>query len=300
MALRQESNVLAAEPLHALLERRAVAPAEGAAIHLALPGERPPAEFDPRDSPLLQAIEREIIPRLLFAYRTDARSPAPCAESRQPPSREELAEFAILAARSELAEVLAYVERLGRQGLSLEAILLHVIGPAARALGEQWQDDLLSFTEVTAGLGMLQQVVHTLSPSFAPKLPHRGLVVLMAAPGEQHTLGLLLTGEFLRRAGWGVYICPVLSEGELLEIVSSQRLALLGITVSNDHLLKPLQALLAKVRRASLDPELLIMLGGALDLSAFAACNKVQLCASDPREVVLYLEQHATLRGYKN
>ncbi|MFO0580397.1 MAG: hypothetical protein U1A78_41020 [Polyangia bacterium] len=300
MALRQESNVLAAEHIRAVLEGRPVSPAEGAAIHLSLPGERPSAELDPRGSPLLQAIEREIIPRLLFTYRAEARSPAPCADSRPPPSRDELAEFAALAAKSELAEVLGYVERLGRQGLSLEALLLHLIGPTARALGEQWQDDRLSFTEVTAGLGMLQQVVHTLSPSFAPKLPNRGLVVLMAAPGEQHTLGLLLVGEFLRRAGWGVHTCPVLSEGELLEIVSSQRLALLGITVSNDHLLKPLAALLTKVRRVSVDPELLIMLGGALDLSEFAASNRVQLCTSDPREVVLYLEQHATLRGYRN
>lgn len=300
MALRQESNGLAAECIYAVLEGGAVGSAECAAVHLSLPCERPPTELVPRDSALLQTIEQEIIPRLLFTHRTDAHSPAPCADSRPPPSREELAEFAALAVHSELADVLLYVERLGRQGLSLESLLLHLIGPAARALGEQWQDDLLSFTEVTAGLGTLQQVVHALSPSFAPTPPHRGLVVLTAAPGEQHTLGLLLIGEFLRRAGWGVHTCPVLTEGELLALVSSQRLALLGITVSNDHLLKPLAALLARVRRASLDPELPILLGGALDLSDFAASNRVEQCASDPCEVVRYLERHATLRGRRN
>ena len=44
---------------------------------------------------------------------------------------------------------------MNRQGLSLEVVMLDLVAPAARLLGEQWKEDLRGFTEVSAGLGML-------------------------------------------------------------------------------------------------------------------------------------------------
>lgn len=255
-------------------------------------------ELDNR-SELLATIEAELIPRLMLAHRADPFSHALCADSRLPPTTAEVFEFARIAACHDLPSALSFVEALCRQGLALEAVLLELVAPAARLLGEQWQADLRSFTEVCAGLGTLQQVVHILGPSFAPALPHRGLVLLVAAPGEQHTLGLYLVGEFLRRAGWGVQVTPVMSEPELLERVASERVKLLGISVSNDQLLKPLARLIAAVREASCNPALTVMLGGSLELADYAAINGAVLCAADPREAVRWLEMHANLRGYR-
>jgi methanogenic corrinoid protein MtbC1 len=236
----------------------------------------------------------------MMAHRTDPLSTGRCAETRLPPTADEVFEFARIAACHDLTGALGSVEVLCRQGLSLEQILLDLVAPAARLLGEQWQDDLRSFTEVSAGLGTLQQVVHILGPSFAPALPHRGLVVLVAAPGEQHTLGLYLVGEFLRRAGWGVQIIPTMTEPEILKLVSSERVEMLGISVSNEDLLGPLASLISAVRESSRNASLTVMLGGSLDLGDFAARNGATLCASDPREAVRCLERHASLRGYKS
>ncbi len=251
-------------------------------------------------SELLATIESEIIPRLAFAHRADPLSPWLCPESRLPPTEEELVEFARLATCHDLTGALAFVETIARQGLSLEIILLDLVGATARLLGEQWLSDLRSFTEVSAGLGTLQQVVHILGPSFAPTLPHRGLVVLVAAPGEQHILGLYMVGEFLRRAGWGVQVSPNISTADLVGLVAAQRVEMLGFSVSTDALLEPLAGLIELVREASCNPSLTIMLGGPLELTDYAASCGASLCTSDPRDAVRWLEHHASLTPCRN
>ena len=294
MAVTQRSRSLAPERTPRVSAQRSAA-SRARADHLW----PPTAEPDNR-SDLLATIESEIIPRLAFAHRADPLSPTLCAESRVPPTDAELSEFARLATCHDLAGALSFVETLSRQGLSLEVILLDLIGSTARLLGEQWEADLRSFTEVSAGLGTLQQVVHILGPSFAPVLPHRGLVVLIAAPGEQHTLGLYLVGEFLRRAGWGVQVAPTITEEELRDLVASERVEMLGISVSNQELLKPLSRLIAAAQSATRNPDMILTLGGPLELGEYAAQCGVSLCTADPRDAVRWLEQHASLNMCRN
>lgn len=294
MALTQRSTSLVAERTSLVGTPRPVA--------------QQPQNSDRRDgepetdetSDLLATIQSEIIPRLAFAHRTDPLSPALCTESRLPPTDNELAEFARLATCHDLTGAMAFVEARAREGLSLEVILLDLVGATARLLGEQWLSDLRSFTEVGAGLGTLQQVVHILGPSFAPTLPHRGLVVLVAAPGEQHTLGLYMVGEFIRRAGWGVQVAPNISTADLVGLVASERVEMLGFSVSTDELLRPLAGLIELVQGASCNPDLTIMLGGPLELTDYAASCGASLCTSDPRDAVRWLERHASLTTCRN
>lgn len=264
-----------------------------AAFDLESSGRRVPSGGTEEHPDLLATIESEIIPRLMLAHRSDPISPTLCAGCRPPPTDEEISDLADLAARHDLTHAMGLVEALCRQGLSLEQVLLELVAPAARLLGEQWKEDLRSFTEVSAGLGTLQQLVHILGPSFAPALPHRGLVVLLAAPGEQHTLGLYVVGEFLRRAGWGVQIDPAMSRQNLIDVVSTERVEMVGITVSNTELLRPLAELIASARHASRNQNMAVMLGGSVDLNMFAAQSGASLCVSDPREAVRWLERRA-------
>lgn len=261
--------------------QRVLAPAE-----VALPFE-PTAEDRPA---LLRTIESEIIPRLMLAHRTVTASHPPCAPTRLPPSEQEVDEIAQRATCHDLSGALALVEKLCREGLSLEDVLLNLVAPAARLLGEQWLDDQRSFMEVWAGLGTLQQMLHVLSPSFAPNVPHRGLVVLIAAPGEQHTLGLYMVGEFLRRAGWGVLIEPAMSSADLVSLMASESVVMLGVTVSNADLLPTVSELLSAAREASCNPDLKVMLGGSIDLSSFSAQHDAYCCGTDPREAVRWLD----------
>ena len=143
----------------------------------------------------------------------------------------------------------------------------------------------------------MQQLVHFLGPSFAPAIPHRGLVVLAPAPGEQHTLGQCLAREFLRRSGWGVQPFTVMEEIELLDLVATEWVDMLGFTISNERLREPLAALIAAVRKLSRNRDLPILVGGAIDLRDFAAQHDVTLVAADPRDAVRYLELELRVRG---
>jgi methanogenic corrinoid protein MtbC1 len=243
---------------------------------------------------LLATIHEKIIPQLVLSHCEIGKG-ASCPDSRQPPTAEEVSAFAAIAVREDDTAALAFVEVLASQGVSLEAVLLHLVAPAARLLGDEWLDDLRSFTEVTIGLGTLQRIVHVLGPSFAPDTAERGLVVLIAAPCEQHTLGIYMLGEFLRRARWGVLVEPNMSEDELVSMVGSQRVEMLGISMSSSQEMKALGRLVASVQRASINPDLAIMMGGCSELRD-AAEQLGALYCSDPREAVRWLEQHVLAR----
>ena len=244
---------------------------------------------------LLSTIETALIPHLV-RNRCETAEDEGTGHSRPPPSTDEVRTFSALAAAHDLSASLAFVDQLVRSGLSLESVYLDLVSPAARLLGAEWASDRRSWTEVTSGLSTLQQLVHSLSPSFVQVVPTRGLVVLAAAPGEQHTLGVFLVAEFLRRAGWCVEIDPTGSEEELCRLVSGEPVVMVGFTVSNDGLLRALQRRIAAVRAASCNPGMVVMVGGPLDLHEFANKAGAIRCATDVRETVQWLEDHARQR----
>lgn len=252
---------------------------------------RAPAVLEPAE--LLATIHDEIIPRLMLAHGADPLREQVCPDARLPPTQVEVNEFAVIAVSEDVPAALAFVEKMCSDGLSLESILLDLIAPAARLLGEHWLADLRPFTEVTSGLCTLQQVVHILGPSFAPAREHRGFVVLVAVQPEQHTLGLYLLGEFLRRAGWGVQVAATMPDSELLALVKSQHVEMVGISVSNSSLLTLLSALIASIKKVARNPKMAILLGGPLELGEFAAENGVSACR-DPRDAVHWLDKRVT------
>lgn len=237
---------------------------------------------------LLEAIENEIVPRLILAHKVTTTDTTSCQASRPAPTRDEINEFARMAVRHDLNGALGVVEAMCRDGLSLESVLLDLVSAAARVLGDDWLDDSRSFIEVGAGLGTLQQVVHTLSPAHTPALPHRGAVLLVAAPGEQHTLGLYLLGELLRRAGFGVHIEPAMEPDDVVEFVLDAKPLMVGVSLSTDVRMSTAAELIRSIHSCA--PQLPVLVGGALDLRKFAQEHGAAASFSDPREAVRWLE----------
>ena len=244
---------------------------------------------------LLSAIHERVIPQLMLAHvpdRSELSELEACPGARLPPTTEEVAHFSRLATAEDLQAALAYVEVLAGDGLSVEVILLHLVAPAARLLGDEWLDDRRSFTEVTLGLNTLHQVVHILGPSFAVAPAPRGSVILVAAPAEQHTLGIYLLAEFLRRDGWGVQVDPNMPLATLLSLVKAEHVEMVGISVSNTDLVAPLTRMVSSVRKASKNTDLTVMLGGSLALAGDAEAIGATFC-NDPFEAGRLLERRA-------
>lgn len=215
---------------------------------------------------LARTIETEIIPRLMLVHRSYPK----CADSEDRdlvPPREQVAEFARLVLERELKVSSAYIGALRARGSSIEVLLLHLLAPTARLLGDLWKEDLCSFGEVTVGLSRLQQLLRELSSPFENEIEHvehGRRAMLAAAPGEQHTFGITVVEEFLRRAGWDVWSEPSPARGELVGVVRGQWFDVVGLSLSCDLLFDDLGSTIDTLRRASLNRAVRVMVGGRL------------------------------------
>jgi methanogenic corrinoid protein MtbC1 len=219
---------------------------------------------------LQRTIELEIIPRLMLAHRGDSRAPevAEAPQGVHGVAGADVEAFTLLVLRDDQDACSEFVGALSERGVPVEQILLGLLAPAARRLGRLWEADRCDFAQVTLSLWRLQTLVMDLSPEVGsaplgvPEQPRRAL--LAAAPGSQHTLGLLMVAEFFRRAGWEVWSDPCASEGDLAALVRSEWFDLVGLSIGSDGHVSPLRSVILALRRASRNPDVGVMVGGAI------------------------------------
>jgi methanogenic corrinoid protein MtbC1 len=240
---------------------------------------------------LARTLERAVIPRLVLA-----RGPAQCQSPPTPAGQgEEVTRIASQAMRGDLAGALATIAELRGAGWTLERIYLELLAPAARQLGQLWEDDACSFTDVTVGLCCLQQVVLENSHGFRPR-PGRGTpdrqILLAPVPGEQHSFGLLMVGEFFRRQGWDVCSATGASAREIVPLVRKQWFAVAGFSLSCESRLDALASLIRDIRRGSRNPHIGILVGGKLfiDRPELTALVGADATATDGQQATLQAE----------
>lgn len=210
---------------------------------------------------LARIIEVEILPRLAVAHREDRRARA----AAQSPTSERI---------SALAQALMggdpdrdWVRALLEECLPLDTLLLDLFAPAARHLGRLWEEDEADFLDVAVALGRLQSLARALCAELeranAPTNGRR--VFLMPCPGETHLFSLALVASFFREAGWGVIVSSGVEE-DPIALVQAEPFDLIGISLSCDVLLPVMTDLVAKLRAASCNPGVRVMVGGPLFL----------------------------------
>lgn len=108
----------------------------------------------------------------------------------------------------ELATLRDHVGRLRAAGMGTERLMRELLPGAARRFGALWSDSRMPFTEVAHGCGQIQRLVREIGRDHAQcgRRADRpeGRALLALAPGEVHSLGLLIAAEDFRRAGWTV------------------------------------------------------------------------------------------------
>lgn len=214
---------------------------------------------------LARAIEHEIIPRLMLAHRApDACLTLPTIADHEV-NQDDIQEFAKLVLSPDEDLALPCVTAMRTRGISVETIYLDLLAPVARYLGELWNQDLCDFTEVTMGLGRLHRVLRELSPAFSRSsdcAANGRRVLLLPAPGEQHTFGLVMVAEFFRRAGWDVAGGPWEAGGDPSVMVQREWFDVVGFSMANYLHMEDLRECIGKVRRSALNPNVGIMVGG--------------------------------------
>lgn len=150
------------------------------------------------------------------------------------------------------------------QGVEAEVIMLDLFAPAACVLGEMWCRDDANFLEVTIGLGRIHRLLRRLEvPNRAVMWP-RGAVLLLPVPGEQHVLGLRIVEEFLLRAGWRVQLSVIQEVAEVRRLMAGRPYDIIGLSISSERLLPVLRSVISEIRAVSCNPDIRIMVGGAI------------------------------------
>lgn len=220
---------------------------------------------------LTRAIEDDVIPRLARRHRLEAdvaRTPSvPTPAPEDGPSEVEVNRFVqqVVEGRADLVD--ATIAALRHRGCTVETLFLRLLEPAARRLGELWSDDRIDFAENTVAVGRLQRLMRELSPAFAAEREaaaqaHRALFA--QAPGEQHSFGLSMLAEFFRRAGWDVLGGVGGTVADAVDRVRREWVDLVGFSVGSEAQLSRLAGSIAGVRAASLNPRVVVMVGGPL------------------------------------
>jgi MerR family transcriptional regulator, light-induced transcriptional regulator len=215
---------------------------------------------------LMATIEEEAIPRLVLSQRaivhdchTDVAPLAHAGEAS-------VDEFAQLLLRDEIEAAYRYIDSIRVRGVTLQAVYLELLAPAARVLGKMWEDDRCSFADVTVALCRLHEVLRGLSvaqPQEAEATPQGRRVLLVPMPGEQHTFGLLMVSDFFRRSGWEVWSETPRNPGELLGLVRHEWFTMVGLSVGCDVQLDTVASTIHSLRKASRNRALGVMVGGA-------------------------------------
>jgi methanogenic corrinoid protein MtbC1 len=253
------------------------------------------AEERRRVALLARTLETEVIPRLVLARRESAE-PAYLAEvGVAGPAETDVQTLATLAMQGDLAGAMALVAGLRARNVPLERIYLELLAPVARLLGELWSADRCDFTAVTIGLCCLQQVVLENHHAFGPRSGRHGTerrVLLAPVPGEQHSFGLLMVGEFFRRQGWDVSSATGASSREIVALARKQWFSVVGFTMACDQRLEALAGLIHDIRRASRNPGIGVLVGGKafLDRPELAALVGADATAADGQQAVLKAE----------
>lgn len=210
-------------------------------------------------------IEGEIIPRLLMAHDSGASD----GDTRRPSiiDRADINHFATLPLRLEAAGLLEQVDALIARGATVEAICIDLLAPAARRLGEMWDNDECDFIDVTMGLWRLQEVMREISarsPAGLFPYPEARSALFCPMPGDVHNFGALMIEEVFARAGWQSEALVKSERRELLDRLAHTPFDIVGLTLTRDCPSAALGNLIKAIRGVSANPHISVIVGGCV------------------------------------
>lgn len=182
-------------------------------------------------------------------------------------------------------------------GIPIDYIVLDLIPEIARKLGKHWEEDSLSFADVSIGVNKLERVIYKLDYLFQANQLERQQnksIFVSGCPGSQHSLGTLIFANFLTFSGWQVHRPNKVNIDCMVEGVKSKNHQALAISVATNEQLEQLPNLISLLRQKSKNPKIIVLIGGPLYNKTPDAFDDIQadIKACSPEESVQKLEQY--------
>ncbi len=244
-------------------------------------------------------IESEILPRLLMAHSSSGATPG--RGSAHEIDALDASRFASMPLHAEAAELLEEVDAYLAEGVSVEAIYIDLLAPAARKLGSLWEADECDFVDVTMGLWRLQEVMREIavrSPPVVRALSAPRSILLAPIPGDQHSFGAIMLDDVFARAGWRSEVLVEPGRRELLSRAGQKSFDVVGLTISRDCPSAAITHMINALRSVAVNPQMRVLIGGRVvndnpDLVAEVGADGTALDARAAVEIAEQLVREA-------
>jgi excisionase family DNA binding protein len=144
-----------------------------------------------------------------------------------------------------------------------DALLLDLMGPTLRSIGNRWQQGELSVADEHRASVVATRLISRLGARFARRGVKRGTVILAAAPGELHALPVAIAANLLRWQGFSVVELGADTPAEALAeaVAGESDPVAAGLACTTTDASRSVRRAIALMHSAS--PGVPILLGGA-------------------------------------
>ncbi len=220
--------------------------------------------------PAVSNVAREVVRRLAF------RLPR-YGSATESPTQDDIDRFCVTLTATQGDAAERFVRNLRRSGNSAQTIYLSYIAAAARTLGNRWDEDELSFAEVTMASGRLFRIIRALRHMLdreGPLTEESRSILLALLPGDTHTLASEIAADMFRRDGWDVNLAVGEDHDTVVARAEIRRFAAVVLVANNAGALEALTRLVIGLRIAApVTP--LVLAGKILDVPGAAELSGV-------------------------
>lgn len=144
-----------------------------------------------------------------------------------------------------------FIEDRRAEGITRMGVYLGYICAAARRLGEGWDNEQLSFIDVTIGTGHLYALMRALRAersSARMEFDARRCALFATVPGEDHGIGITVAADLFRENGWDIDLQIGTSHDDLIARAEGTQPAIIGLSLSTEGRLDTLVRLVVALR----------------------------------------------------
>lgn len=214
-------------------------------------------------------------------------------------SAEKIAAFcdALVEPGSEAA--LRFIEDRRAEGVSLHGVYLGYIPRGARALGELWDKDQLSFLQVTCASGHLYALMRALRNEFTVvqrTVNDQRVALFATVPGEDHGIGITVAADVFREAGWVIDLQTETEHDELVARVERTQPKIIGLSLSTERRLNALVRLVVAMRLILPDAIVGVASSSSIDAQRLHDLMDIDLVFADAASAHRELDRLVRLR----
>ena len=140
---------------------------------------------------------------------------------------------------------------------------LNVLSDAARQLGTMWDHDQTTFLGVHVAAIRIENIIRDTARRITNGGGANGRSAIFACvPGEEHTMGAKMAAELHRSKGWNIQLVIEPTQEELLSILLTSPIEILGLSIGSSTSMSKLYTLVRALM--AIRPTLKILVSGSL------------------------------------